>query len=440
MFKRKQTDPSRVVRTNLRVPMIVGFLAFALLFGGAGGWMAYANISGAVIASGSVSVKGKPKTIQHLDGGIVSEIKVANGDIVQRGDVLLRLDGTLLRANLQIYDERLREALARKSRLTAERDGAESVTWHEVDIESVKAEPGDDNKVGQDRLFHARRNSITGQVKQLNEKIAQFNNQVEGVKGLKSSKADQIGFISRELEGLNELFDDGNTTLNRLMALERQKSDLLGQQAEHDAELARIANSINETKLQILQLRHEARKEVLTELRTTTQEVNELVQQIHATKEQLKRIDITAAVDGMIHELSVFTIGGVVGPGAPIMQIVPQNEELEVEAQVEPQFIDDLYVGQDATVRFTAFNQRETPELFGAVTSISPSSVVDERTGLAYYNVGLTIPQNELARLNGKKLIPGMPVEAHVRTDERTVLNYLVKPLLDQVQRAFREE
>lgn len=429
-----------LIKTSHRVALFSGLLALFTLVGGVGGWMAYANIAGAVVASGTVSIKGKPKTIQHLDGGIVSEIKVANGDVVQKDQIVLRLDPTLLLANLKIYRERLGETLARKSRLMAERNMESKITWLDVDIDQDHFEARPDQRQGQQHLFDARKEATAGQIHQLEEKIAQFKNQIDGVKGLKAAKADQLSFIAKELSALNTLMKKGNTTLPRILALKRQKADLDGQNAEHDAELARIENSINETELQILQVRRETRKEILTELRQATQEVNELVQQIYATETQFKRIDIRAPVSGMIHELSVYTVGGVVAPGAPVMQIVPLTEQVEIEAQVEPQFIDELYIGQDATLRFTAFNQQSTPELNGKVRSVSPSSSVDERTGFAFYTVRLAIPKQELRKLSGQKLIPGMQVESFIKTRERTVLNYLVKPLADQIKRAFREE
>lgn len=432
--------PDVEVNTSSRKPIIAGLVLFLALFIGGGGWLYAANLSGAVIATGTVAVQGKPKTIQHLDGGIVAEINIADGDLVKQGDVVIRLDETLLEANLQIYRNRLREAIARRSRLVAERDTRPEIEWDEAILNVLDITQEESIRQGHLKLFEARRTSMTGQINQLQEQIAQFKNQINGVNALKSSRVRQVAMLSEELQNISDLKDKGLVTNNQVMSLERQKEDLSGQIGEHDAELARIANSINEAEIQILQVEREARQSVLTELREVEQEVNDMTQQLHATVEQLKRIEIKAPVNGIIHELSVFTIGGVIGPGAPILQIIPQDEQFVIEANVEPQFIDELYPKQPTTVRFSAFNQRSTPELNGTIEGISANVVVDEQSGVPFYKVKVGVSQTELARLNGQQLIPGMPVETFIKTRDRTALNYLIKPLLDQFNRALREE
>ena len=428
------------VNISSKGPMMAGLFMFLALFVGGGGWLYFANLSGAVIATGTVAVQGKPKTIQHLDGGIVAEINIADGSRVKKHEVLIKLDQTLLDANLQIYKGRLREATARRARLVAERDGDAKIAWDDSLLELLDIEDDKAIKEGHKKLFEARRTSMNGQIEQLREQGEQFKNQIKGVNALKSSKERQQKMLTEELSNIQNLKDQGLVTNNQVMGLERQREELSGQLGEHDAELARIENSINESEIQILQIERELRQSVLTELREVEQEVNDMTQQLQSTVEQLKRVEVRAPVDGIIHELSVFTIGGVIGPGAPIMQIIPQDDEFVVEANVEPQFIDELYAGQEAALRFSAFNQRSTPELFGEVAGISANVVVDEQTGAAFYKVKLGVSEKELARLNGQQLIPGMPVEAFIKTRERTALNYLIKPLLDQVNRAFREE
>jgi len=428
------------VNINSKTPMLFGLFMFLALFVGGGYWLYAVNLSGAVIATGTVAVQGKPKTIQHLDGGIVAEINIADGIKVKKNDVLIKLDETLLNANLQIYKSRLREATARRARLITERDGETEITWDDSILELLDIEDDKAIKEGHQKLFEARRTSMNGQVEQLRQQGEQFKNQIKGVNALKASKERQQIMLTEELANISNLKDQGLVTNNQVMGLERQKEELSGQLGEHDAELARIENSINESEIQILQIERELRQSVLTELREVEQEVNDMTQQLQSTVEQLKRVEIKAPVDGVIHELSVFTIGGVIGPGAPIMQIIPQDDNFVVEANVEPQFIDELYPGQEAAVRFSAFNQNSTPELFGEVAGISANVVVDEQTGAAFYKVRVGVSDEELARLNGLQLIPGMPVEAFIKTRERTALNYLVKPLLDQVNRAFREE
>ena len=428
------------LKTSGKPVLLAGLSLFLLLFVVGGAWATFANLSGAVIAQGQVAVLGKPKTIQHLDGGIVAQIRVDNGDYVTKDKILVRLDDTLLKANLNIYQNRLREGVAQRARLVAERDNLQKIIWNEEILVLFGMTLSDDAKQGHETLFEARRTTREGQISQLHEQIKQFENQKTGIDALKQSRNTQLGFLNQELEGVRSLNKQGLSPKSQLMALERQREEIIGQIAEQHAELARIQNSISEAEIQILQVNREFRQNVLTELRQIEQEVNDMTQQLHATVEQLRRVEIKAPVSGIVHELSVFTIGGVIGPGSPVLQIIPQDEGFEIEANVEPQFVDELYPGQPAKLLFTAFNQSTTPELSGTVMGISPNVVVDEQTGLSFYKVRMGVAEPELARLNGQPLVPGMPVEAFIKTRDRTALNYLVKPLMDQVNRAFREE
>ncbi len=428
------------VNTSGSGPLLAGIILILLLFVGGGGWLYFAELSGAVIAQGVVAVKGKPKTIQHLDGGIVAAIKVSNGDIVVKNDVLVRLDDTLLKANLGIYSNRLRSATARKARLVAERDGIDKIRWDDRLLKLFELVDNPQVRSGQTNLFKARRLTLSGQASQVEEKIAQLKNQIAGAKALKQSKSRQLGLLESELSGLRELKKKGLVSNAQVLNLERQLEDLTGQNAEHDSVIAGIHNSINEAKIQILQSEREFRQSVITELREVEQEINDVSQQLYATSEQLKRVEVRAPVSGIIHEMSAYTIGGVIAPGGPILQIIPQNEAMEIEANIEPQFIDELFPGQQTTVRFSAFNQRTTPELNGTIKTISPNSVVNEQTGISFYRVTIDLTEQELAQLNGQKIVSGMPVEAFIKTHERTALSYLVKPLLDQMKHALREE
>lgn len=427
-------------KTSSRPAIVAGLLGMLVLLGGIGSWMALAEIAGAVVAQGAVTVHGRPKTIQHLDGGIIAQILVSDGDLVRRDDLLVRLDDTMLKANAAIHTRRLEEALAERSRLDAERDGKGQIEWPQDFEMSLGVMPSAEVKASQSRLLQVRRESRDGQRARLEEKIAQFDNQITGVKGLQVAKEQQIGFIDRELKGLRQLHEQGNTTLNRLLALERQRADLTGQLAEHGSELSRIQNAIGEARINILQLEREFLETVLAELRKRDQEINEVVQQLTATRAQLSRVEVRSPVAGRVHQMSVFTIGGVVAPGAGILQIVPANEAVEVEVQVATQFIDEIFVGQPARIRLSAFNQHSTPELDATVKTISPSSVVDEKSGAAFYRVWLHLAEEQLSRLGGQRLVPGMPAEVYIKTRDRTALNYLVKPLTDQINRAFRED
>ncbi|MEM7070065.1 MAG: HlyD family type I secretion periplasmic adaptor subunit [Pseudomonadota bacterium] len=428
------------LKTSGQFVILSGFAIFILLFVAGGAWAMLANLSGAVIATGQVAVLGKPKIIQHLDGGIVAEIAVDNGHRVAKDDILIKLDDTLLTANSNIYKNRLLEAVAQRSRLVAERDDLAHVLWNDEVLPLFGMTISVEARQGQEKLFDARRATRDGQVSQLREQINQYQNQKKGINALNSSRDAQLGFLEEELTGVRSLNQQGLSPKSQLMALERQREEIIGLIAEQHAELARIQNSISEAEIQILQIGREFRQNVLTELRQAEQEVNEMTQQLHATYKQLERIDIKAPVAGIVHELSVYTIGGVIGPGNPVLQIIPQDEGFEIEANVEPQFVDEIHPGQSATLRFSAFNQRTTPELKGYVKGVSADVVVDEQTGLTFYKIRLGVSENELSRLNDQPLIPGMPVEVFIKTRERTAFNYLTKPLIDQINRAFREE
>lgn len=432
-------NPNRL-RISSRSLMLLGAFIAAVFFAGGGYMFGVSQISGAIVAPGTVAVQGKPKSVQHLDGGLVAQISIKDGDFVEAGYELLKLDVTLLDANVRIYSSRLQESVARQSRLMAERDGATDITWQEETLSQLNIEISDSIKAGQQKLFLARRASRTGQLKQFAEKIEQFESQIIGIAAISSSKEKQIELIDVELAGLTDLYDKQLLTYSEMSLLIRERERLFGERAEQATEVARVKNSINEIEIQILLLDSNFREEVITELRATEQEVNDLAQQLFATLEQRRRTSIRAPVAGIVHESIVATVGGIIGPGEIIMQIIPQNIEMEVKSRVETQFIDELYFGQPANVRFSAFNQRTTPEVLGAVTAISASSIVEQNTGFTYYEVTIGVPAIELEKLEGQKLLSGMPAEVFIKTKDRTILNYLLKPFLDQVRRAFREE
>ncbi len=427
-------------KLNYRRPALIGLTALLLLLGGGIAWSHFANIAGAVIASGSVTVLGKPKSVQHLDGGIVKEIYIKPGKRVSEYQLLVLLDDTTIAANLAIYERRLLDAVVRRERLDAELNGRAEFAAPQRLIELLKLGNPAPAMAQQTALLNARYLTRNGQIAQLTEKVSQFMNQISGVTGLRVEKQKQIEAFREESEGVKTLVADNLAPKSRLLALDRSRADMRGQIAEHVAEVSRLQNSIAETKIAKLQVEREFRERALSELEKAESQIDELRQQLQATRKQLARVAIRAPVAGIVHELSLFTIGGIVQPGQTIMQIVPQTDEHEIEVNVDTQSIDQIYVGQKAVVRFPAFHQRVTPELDGKIAAVSPSSVVDEKTGLAFYRVTLEIDDDELSRLGGKSLIPGMPVEAFFPTSERSVLSYLVKPLSDHLRYALREE
>ncbi len=419
---------------------LLGTIMLTGAVGGGVAWANYAMLSSAVIASGNVAVAGQPKSVQHLDGGIVSGIAISQGDTVEDGQLLIALDAITIEANLRIYERRLRSALVQRARLQAELEQSQR-----FDLPVAKAQEfdlGDLTAPGarQSEMMAARAQNRQSEWAQYDEKLAQFGNQIAGVQGLMRQKVRQIEGYTGELNALKILVAKALAPKSRLMALERAEADLRGQVAEHLSEIARIKNSITEARLAQEQIAKTFRERVLEELETVEGSIDELTQQLQSTRSQLSRVEIRAPVSGTIHELNVFTIGGVVQPGQTVMQIVPASSDHELEVFVDPQSIDEIGPGQPVTIRFPAFHQSKTPELFGTVGTISPASVVDEQSGVAFYRVIVLLPPEQEARLNGKTLIPGMPVEAQFPTGERSVLSYLVKPLGDNLTKAFREE
>jgi len=419
----------------------MGFIAIALLIGVGLIWGSLAKIKGAVIAPGVVVVEGKPKTLQHLDGGIVGEIFVKDGDTVNEGDVVMQLDPTMLGANEDLVNTRLREAMARVARLEAERDGQNSIKWP-TDLVTAQDDPiVASAMIGQEKLFNARRVAASGQVDQLQQRIAQFKDQISGLNSLISSKENQAMKIREEAEAKRTLVDKGWLAKPVILTLEREELRLKGDVANHQSEIARLNNSINETDVQILQLRRERQAEVLTELRQVETEVSDFREQLTTASDQLRRIDVIAPVTGKVHNMTVTTIGGVVAPGQEIMQIIPSADRLIIEAQVDPADIDQIYPGQKTTVRLSAFNMRTTPEMNGLVIQSSADRIIDQVTGMPYYSVKVEIPPEELARLpESLTLLPGMPAESFMQTDSRSVLSYVLKPATDAMNHTFREE
>jgi HlyD family secretion protein len=418
---------------------VVGFAALLVLIAGFGGWAVFATIGGAVMATGQVVVESNAKQVQHLEGGLVSEILVREGDWVEAGDVLLRIDGTETRAQLGIVRVRSDELTAKRARLEAERDGADSISFPE----SLRSRSNDPEIAGiiagQTRLFAARRETASGQRKQLHEKIAQLNEEISGLEAQDRSKETQGSLISSELADLTALREQGLVPASRVLSLQREAARLEGESGQLVAQIARIRGQINETRLQILQIDKEARTEVLNELREVQALLSEMVEKRVAAEARLYRIDILAPQSGLIHQLAVHTVGGVIGPGQELMRIVPEDERLVVEARLAPRDIDQVVIGQAAVARFSAFDQNTTPEMTGVLRRVAADLSRDEVTGQDYYSIRIEFEDLERFGVDRTRFVPGMPAEVFIPTGDRTPLNYLLKPLSDQIARAFRE-
>ena len=436
MSKDKTTSEHRQIQRYL----VAGLATCLLLVGGVGGLAAVTKMSGAVIASGRLVVDSNVKKVQHPTGGVVGEIRVREGDLVKAGDILVRLDETTTRANLAIVSKGLDEFYARLARLEAERDGKDTVSFPEV-LTSRRSEAGvAASMAGEQSLFDFRYQARSGQRSQLRERIAQLTEETAGLTEQRQAKRREIQLIQVELEGVRDLWKRKLVSINRMTELERDAVRLEGEHGQLTAGIAQVKGKAAEIELQIIQIDQDLRSEVATELREVQGKISEYVERKVAAEDQLKRIDLRSPQDGVVLQLAVHTVGGVITPGEQVMQIVPVTDELTVEARVAPQDIDQVTTGQDAILRLSAFNQQTTPELTGTLSRISADLTTDERTGTAFYVARVKLPKAEVAKLHGLALAPGMPAEVFFPTSDRTMLSYLVKPLSDQIQKAFREE
>ena len=406
-------------------------------------WASFTMISGAVIAQGEASVRGQPRTVQHLDGGILSEILVANGDTVTAGQVIARLDPTLLTANLDIARSRLAGSLALAARLDAETAGGDR-----LDPAQVAALPGAELADAQDlarqidaqaAILATRRDLHAGEAAQLQENLARLDAQAEGIQALIDARGDQLALVEKELANLEPLSAKGLIRDTQLLDAQRRQSELKGQLASDRADLGRIAVERRDAELKLAQSRHQEAEKVATDLRTARAEVQELVPQILTTQAQLDRVDIRAPAAGIVHEMQLTTTGGVLAAGQTLAQVVPVADGVEFELRLDPRSIDEVHPGQTARIVLPAFNSHTTPQIFGEVASISPTSVTDPQTGRSFYRLRLTVPASELDRLGARNLVPGMPVEAYLQTGDRSVMAYLLHPLTVQFDRMFRE-
>ena len=430
-------DPTAGTRRSLR-RHIAGVAAVIAVATGVGAWTAATDLSGAIIATGSLVVESNIKKVQHPTGGVVAELPVQEGDRVRAGDLLVRLDATATRATYDSVTKSLWEIAARNARLEAERDGRPDLT---IPAELNAAGPEVGRIIdGERKLFRFRREALQGQKAQLRERIGQLNEEIKGLVEQAAAKEQETAIIGREYAGVEELWKKNLIQLTRLTSLQRDMSRLKGERGVLVASIAQTRGKVSETELQIIQLEQNLRSEVGKELAENRAKTATLMEQKITAFDQLQRIEIRAPQTGYVHELAVHTRGGVIAPGESIMLIVPNADSLVAEVRVAPQDIDRLRTGQAAGLRFPSFDQRTTPELNGRVTRIAADVSEDKRTGSFYYLVRLGVTKDELAKLDGAKLMPGMPVEAFIRTADRTVLSYLTKPLVDQARRAFREK
>ncbi|MEA2980029.1 MAG: rane fusion protein type secretion system [Alphaproteobacteria bacterium] len=419
---------------------LAGLVIVIVLAGGVGGWAGTMTLSGALIAQGSVVVDSNVKKVQHPTGGIVGELRVHDGDRVKQGDIVVRLDDTVTRANLAIITKGLDELYARKARLESERDGTGTVKFP-ADLLARAKDPDVASILdGERKLFQLRSSARTGQKAQLRQRVEQLNEEVRGLRAQSVSKEKETKLIDREKDGVYDLWKQKLVPLTKLTELERAAVRLEGEAGQLIAQAAQAAGKISETELQIIQVDRDLSSEVAKETREIEGKIGEFVERKVTAEDQLRRVDIRAPQDGMVFQSNVHTVGGVITAGDAIMLIVPDADNLTVEAKVNPQDIDQVRPGQTALLRLSAFNQRTTPEIYGTVTRISADASTDQRTGQTYYTIRIAMPGDEVAKLGEVRMVPGMPVEAFVQTGDRTMISYFVKPLHDQLMRMFREK
>ncbi len=435
---------------SLRGPIKAGFLISALTFGGFGAIASFTKITGAVTAPGKIVVESWTKKVQHNEGGIVADILVDDGFEVRQGDLLLRLDDTQTRAKLTIVNKQLAQQQARLVRLKAERDDRAA-----PDFASPRSEDEAEAVATERLLFSARRWSLVNQKEQLAQQVIEKEREIDGFEADIQSIDEQFVVASKEHGDLSQLFAKKYVTQTRVLQLEREIAGLRGRHGQRIADIARTREQIAEIKVQLVRLDADFKRDVLTELAAVEVKTAELVEQKIQAEDFLTRIEVRAPQSGIVHELAVHTKGGVVRPTDILMIIVPKGDKLVVEARVSPQDIDQVAVGQPAVVRFTNFNRPTTPDLNAWLTRVSadvaidqpgqpwsgrPTAAVGTSQQLApYYGARIEIPDDELKKLDGAKLIPGMQVDTFITTSERTVMSYLMKPVQDRLTRVMRE-
>lgn len=410
-------------------------LAIALV-AGCGGWAAQAKLSGAIIAQGKIIVKRQVKLVQHRDGGIVADIRVNNGDRVKAGDTLVRLDDTQTKAEMGIIRGQLAEFLGRRARLNAERDGSSSIQFEQgFEAAALSTQIAK----GEVRLFSENTAMRDGKREQLRLQVEQYEDQVRGLEAQSKANDNERGLIVADMKRLDPLLAKKVIDVTRTRAMERDLAKIDGLKGEITSNIARVKGQISEAKLRIIELDQQAHTDAQRELRDVDSKISELQERLVAANDRLSRMTLVAPIAGVVNEVSIHTVNGVIAPGQTVMSIVPNGEELAVEARLQPKDIDQITSGQPAKLRFSAFNQRTTPQIDGAVDVVAAAATVDPSSGQAYYLSSVAITGN-LGGLGTKHLVPGMPVEVFFTTEERSALSYLIKPFADQMMRSFREE
>lgn len=426
---------------SARLPLTIGFAGLFTLVIGFGSWASLSNISGAIIASGQIEVDQNRQVVQHPDGGVVAEILVEEGDTVALGAPLLRLDSDRLQSELAIAEGQLFELMARRGRLSAERDETNNIAFDPALVAAAAKNPDIRGLMdGQSRLHVARQDTAARETEQLGKRHGQIANQVDGIVAQTTALETQLALIGEELVNQKDLLAKGLAQATRVLSLQREQARLSGQLGELAAQKAQAQGRMTEIDIEVIKIGTSRREAAITTLRDLQYRELELSEQTRATRDRLSRLEITAPVSGIVYGMQVFTPRSVIRSADPLLFLIPQDRPLVIAAQIAITDIDKIYVGQNVNLRFSALDQRETPELLGQVMKISPDAFQDDATGLTYYRAEIMLLDGEQDRLpDGTTLLPGMPVEAYIRTEDRTPIAYLTKPFTDYFVKAFRE-
>jgi HlyD family secretion protein len=426
-------------KKSMRNTLLVGYSSIFVLIGGFGAWAELTDINGAVIANATIIAESYSKRVQHQTGGTVSKILIRDGDRVTAGQALVELDPTDAKSELAIVQNTLDELQVKKARLEAQRDGLTELRLPDA----IEAKKGQSNIAqiisGQLRLLQSTSDSMKGKLDQLKQQVAQMNEQIGGIDAQVESKKQQVSLIGEELKGLKKLLAKGLVPSSRVLAVEREQARLEGENGELRASKAATQNRIGEVQLRSLQLQEDVRTEALTELRDAEAKIGEMSERSISLTSRVTRTTINAPITGTVYQMSVHTEGGVIGPGETLMLIVPEGDDLVLQAQVSPNDIDQVRIGQQATVRFPSFNSRTTPQIWGEVKQVAADITRADANSPPFYAVRLVLSAKELAKLGDNKLKPGMNAEAFIQTTSRSPMSYLLKPLIDQFSHAMRE-
>ncbi len=423
-----------------RGQLITGFLTLFALVGGFGVWSVTTQLAGAIVTSGQLEVEQNRQIVQHPDGGVVAEIAVKEGSIVKAGDLLIRLDGSTLQSELAIVEGNLFELMVRRARLTAERDDQTDFTFPPELVELAKTRADVAEQMdGQKRLFIARRDTAQREIEQTAEQRKQIESQVQGINAQSAAMVEQVDLIKKELNDQQVLLDKGLAQAGRVLALQREEARMRGQVGEFTASLGQAEERITEIEIDSLRRAATRREEASTQLRDIGSQELELIERRRALTERIQRLDIRAPVGGIVLGLTVTTPRSVIRPADPVLYLIPQDRPLVITSQVPTIHIDQVHVGQEVKLHFSAFSSRTTPELNGRVAVVSADAFSDQKSGASFYRAEIVLEPGEQEKLVGLTLVPGMPVEAFIKTDDRTPLGYLIKPFTDYFSRAFRE-